>query len=128
MGLTNHFHIYLALEPCDMRKFFNGLAALAEKMKPAALKNGGLFLFTNKRRNRFKALYYDHTGVCVLAKRLEVWPTLSEPGQQELNLTPKALQKPWRSTQPKKRTKPQPELSQGGRVSVAYMFLKKSFS
>ena len=72
MGLTNHFHIYLALEPCDMRKFFNGLAALAEKMKPAALKNGGLFLFTNKRRNRFKALCYDHTGVRVLTKRLEV--------------------------------------------------------
>ena len=96
MGLNNHLRIFLVLEPCDMRKSFNGLAALAEQMKPTALKNGGLFLFTNKRRNRFKALYYDHTGVCVLAKRLEAgtfsWPQSSEPGQQELKLTPQALQ------------------------------------
>lgn len=96
MGLTNHLRIFLALEPCDMRKSFNGLAALAEQMKPAALKNGGLFLFTNKRRNRFKALYYDHTGVCVLAKRLEVgtfsWPDPSEPNQKQLTLSPQALQ------------------------------------
>ena len=79
MGLTNHLRIFLALEPCDMRKSFNGLAALAEHMKAAALKNGGLFLFTNKHRNRFKALYYDHTGVCVLAKRLEVGTFSSGP-------------------------------------------------
>ena len=96
MGLTNHLRIFLALEPCDMRKSFNGLAALAEHMKAAALKNGGLFLFTNKRRNRFKALYYDHTGLCVLAKRLEVgtfsWPAPSEPAQKKMNLTPQALQ------------------------------------
>ena len=94
--LNNHLRIFLVLEPCDMRKSFNGLAALAERMKPGALKDGGLFLFTNKRRNRFKALYYDHTGICVLAKRLEVgtfsWPAPSEPEQQELNLTPQALQ------------------------------------
>ena len=57
MGLHNHLSIFLVLEPCDMRKSFNGLAALTEELKPAALKNGGLFLFTNKRRNRFKALF-----------------------------------------------------------------------
>ena len=96
MGLTSHLRIFLALEPCDMRKSFNGLAALAEQMKPGTLKNGGLFIFTKKRRNRFKTLYYEHTGVCVLAKRLKVrtfsWPAPSGPDQQELNLTPQALQ------------------------------------
>lgn len=96
MGLHQHLRIFLALEPVDMRKQFNGLTALAERMKPAALKDGGLFIFTNKRRNRFKALYYDHTGVCVLAKRLEVgtfaWPTPSQTEQTQLALNPQALQ------------------------------------
>ena len=58
-------------------------------------KNGALFLFTNKRRNRLKALYFDRTGMCVLAKRLEIgtfsWPTPSQPNQQQLNLSPEAL-------------------------------------
>ena len=96
MGLNGHLRIFLALDPVDMRKQFNGLCALAELIKPTALKDGGLFIFTNKRRNRFKALYYDHTGVCVLAKRLEVgtfsWPNPSEPDQNYLHLTPQALQ------------------------------------
>jgi transposase len=95
MGLTNNLRIILALEPCDMRKSFNGLAGIAEQLKPDALKSGALFVFTNKRRNCFKALYFDRTGVCVLAKRLEVgtfsWPDPSQPGQQEITLSPEAL-------------------------------------
>ncbi len=44
MGLNNHLRIFLILEPCDMRKSFNGLAALAEQMKPATLKRWSLSL------------------------------------------------------------------------------------
>ena len=95
MGLTNNLRIFLALEPCDMRKSFTGLTSIAEQLRPDGLKGGALFLFTNKRRNRLKALYFDRSGMCVLAKRLEVgtfsWPTPSCPGQQEINLSPEAL-------------------------------------
>ena len=95
MGLTNNLRIFLAIEPCDMRKSFNGLTALADTLKPDGLKDGALFLFTNKRRNRLKALYFDRTGMCVLAKRLEVgtfsWPAPSRPNQQQINLSPEAL-------------------------------------
>jgi len=47
MGLTSHLQIYLCLEPCDMRKSYNGLAALADKLVTKGLNQGALFLFTN---------------------------------------------------------------------------------
>ncbi|MGJ8725963.1 MAG: hypothetical protein ACSHYB_15520 [Roseibacillus sp.] len=40
MGLTNNLRIFLVIEACDMRKSFNGLAAIAEELKPDDLKSG----------------------------------------------------------------------------------------
>ena len=40
MGLTNNLRIFLAIEPCDMRKSFNGLTSIADQLKPDSLKNG----------------------------------------------------------------------------------------
>lgn len=94
MGFGSHLKIYLAFEPCDMRKSYDGLSALAEEFVAGKLREGALFVFTNKRRNRFKALYYDRSGVCVLAKRLELgtfsWPKAGE-GKKTMKLTPEAL-------------------------------------
>lgn len=95
MGFTNNLRIFLALDPVDMRKSFDGLSIIAEKLVTGGLRGGALFVFTNKRCNRFKALYYDRTGVCVLAKRLEegtfAWPDPSQPEQQQITLSPEAL-------------------------------------
>lgn len=95
MGLTNNLRIFLCLKPVDMRKSFNGLGAAADHLVAEGLRNGALFVFTNKRRNRFKALYYDRTGVCVLAKRLEAgsfsWPDPAQHPGEKINLTPEAL-------------------------------------
>ena len=44
--------IFLALEPCDMRKGFNGLAAAAVEHQGQRLSRDALFVFTNKRRQR----------------------------------------------------------------------------
>jgi len=52
MGLTSNLRVFLCLEAVDMRKSFNGLAATAEKLVADGLRNGALFVFTNKRRNR----------------------------------------------------------------------------
>lgn len=70
--------IYLAQEPVDFRKQHAGLAALVFQHFDASLLEGHYFVFTNKRRNRIKILYY-HCGSLVLTyKRLErgsfPWP------------------------------------------------------
>lgn len=57
--------------PVDMRKGYGGLSRLVRKEMGQDVLSGTLFLFTNKRRNRAKVLYFDGTGLCVLAKRLE---------------------------------------------------------
>ena len=96
IGFPSGVRVHLALEPHDMRKSFNGLAAIAGQLATRGLENGALFVFTNKRRNRLKILYYDRTGVCVLAKRLEKgtfsWPSNSKAGASALCLAPEALQ------------------------------------
>jgi hypothetical protein len=38
MGLSSHLRIFLCMEPCDMRKSYHGLAALAEHLAPDGLK------------------------------------------------------------------------------------------
>ena len=85
--------IYLAVAPVDMRNHFNGLWTLAEQQLREDPRAGALFAFTNKRRDRLKLLYWDGTGVWVLAKRLEKgrfsWPPGSD--RVKLALTPEAL-------------------------------------
>jgi transposase len=78
LSFPGSVRIFLAVEPVDMRKSFNGLYVVAtEDLKGNPLE-GGLFVFTNKRRNRLKILFWDGTGLWVLAKRLEKgrfsWP------------------------------------------------------
>ena len=95
IGFPAGVRVYLAVEPHDMRKSFNGLSTIARELVARGLGDGAMFAFTNKRRNRLKILYYDRTGVCVLAKRLETgtfsWPSPS-PGSRSLSLAPEALQ------------------------------------
>lgn len=78
IGFPSNLKILGALDPCDMRKSFKGLVIIADTLKDQGLQSGTLFIFTNKRRNRLKVLYYDRTGICILAKRLEIgtfsWP------------------------------------------------------
>ena len=85
--------IYLAVEPVDMRKQFNGLWALAAERLREDPFSGSLFVFTNKDRNRLKLLFWDGSGVWVLAKRLEKgrfsWPKASGP--VKIHLEPAAL-------------------------------------
>ena len=86
--------IYVALEPVDMRKQYDGLWAAAPQQLGADPKTGAMFCFTNRDRTRLKRLYWDGTGVWVLAKRLEQgrfsWPAPGE-AKPKLSLAPEAL-------------------------------------
>jgi len=88
--------VFLALEPCDMRKSFNGLSELAGRYHDSTPGCDSLFVFTNKDKNRIKLLYFDGTGTWVAAKRLEKgrfsWPAPGSPGQRRIKLHTEALQ------------------------------------
>jgi transposase len=79
IGLTPATRIFVALEPTDMRLGFNGLYARAQNVLKEEPTSGALFVFTNRRRNRLKILYFDGSGLWVCAKRLESstfgWPS-----------------------------------------------------
>lgn len=98
IGLGNGaLKIFVALEPADMRKSFNGLFNLASgHLEDNRLDRDVLFVFVNKRRNRIKLLYFDGTGLWVAAKRLEKgqfsWPKPSESDQKKIKLSTEALQ------------------------------------
>lgn len=57
--------------PVDMRKSFDGLVALVRNAVNEDPLSGSLYLFTNRRRTHMKAVYWDRTGYCLFAKRLE---------------------------------------------------------
>lgn len=70
-GLSAAVRVYFATEAADMRKSFDGLAALASDRLALDPLSGHLFVFVNKRRDRIKILYWDRDGMAVWAKRLE---------------------------------------------------------
>lgn len=55
----------------DMRKQYDALSVLVINALERELLSGDIFLFVGKTRRRAKALYWDGTGLCLFAKRLE---------------------------------------------------------
>lgn len=62
-------HVYG--RPTDMRKSYDGLYALTCQALAQNPLSGHLFVFINRRATQMKVLYWDRTGFCVWAKRLE---------------------------------------------------------
>jgi transposase len=96
LSFHTQLKVFVATAPCDLRKSFNGLWAAAQERLGEDPKGGALFVFGNRRRNRIKLLYFDGTGVCILAKRLEKgtfrWPQSASEPNAKLRLAPQALQ------------------------------------
>lgn len=96
LSFHSHLKVFVATTPCDLRASFNGLWTAAQTQLGEDPRNGALFVFGNKRRNRVKVLYFDGTGVVVLAKRLEEgtfnFPQSAGEPTSKIRLAPQALQ------------------------------------
>lgn len=90
IGPSNRTRVFAYGGPCDMRKSFNTLSGLVSAMGHDVAA-GDVYLFASKNRKRAKALWYDATGLLLLAKRLDVgkfaaiWE--ADTGEIELTMT-----------------------------------------
>jgi len=71
LTFSANVRIYVAVDPVDMRKSHHGLAAVMEQRLEVDPLSGHLVVFTNKRRDLVKILFWDRTGHAILFKRLE---------------------------------------------------------
>lgn len=102
--------IWLAAGLTDMRRGFDGLAAIAQSALEKDPFSGHVFVFRGRRGDIIKVLWWDGQGLCLFAKRLEkgrfVWPQATggsvvlTPAQLSMLLEGIDWRMPVRTTQP----------------------------
>lgn len=82
IGPTGAVRVMVATSPVDFRKGAEGLAALVRETMIADPFSGAVYVFRAKRADRVKLIYWDGTGLCLFAKRLEDgtfrWPNVQD--------------------------------------------------
>lgn len=90
LTLPSSVRIFIAAEAVDLRRGFDGLAAMTRGVILQDPLNGHVFAFLNRRRNRIKLLVWDRTGFVLFYKRLERGtfriPTEPAPGARHVEL------------------------------------------
>jgi len=92
IGLPSNTRVWIVAGHTDMRKGFDGLAAMVQTALAANPFCGHVFVFRGKRGDILKILWFDGQGLMLLAKRLErgrfVWPQATAGS---VSLTPAQL-------------------------------------
>jgi transposase len=82
IGPTGSVRVLIATNPVDFRKGADGLAALVREGMKADPFSGAVYVFRARRADRVKLIFWDGTGVCLFAKRLEDgsfrWPNAQD--------------------------------------------------
>ena len=96
--------VMVATKPVDFRKGAEGLAALVRETLGADPFSGAIYVFRAKRADRVKLVWWDGTGVCLYAKRLEdgrfCWPSVAHPTQRTSASRPQASRRANWATSP----------------------------
>jgi transposase len=71
MTLPASVKIYVAAQPVDARKSFDGLSGLVEAEFGKDPLSGHVFVFINRRGHQIQLLFWDRNGFTILKKRLE---------------------------------------------------------
>ncbi|AOL22038.1 transposase [Erythrobacter litoralis] len=84
--------VMVATRPVDFRKGADSLAALVAAEYGGKPYSGVIYVFRAKRADRIKLIWWDGTGLCLMAKKLEQgafkWPRIQEG---VMRLTPAQL-------------------------------------
>jgi transposase len=92
ISLSSETRIWLVAGATDMRRGFDGLAALVQTQLLEDPFSGQLFVFRGRRGDLIKVLWSDRDGLCLFAKRLErgrfIWPQVTSGS---IHLTPAQL-------------------------------------
>jgi transposase len=71
LSVSGQVKVFLALQPTDMRKGFDTLAAIVQEVLQQNPLSGHLFVFRSKRGDRVKILYWNTQGYALWYTRLE---------------------------------------------------------
>lgn len=95
LSVPSSVKIYLYSQAADLRRGYDGLAAIVQSSMNEDPLSGSLFIFVNKRGNRIKLLYWDRDGYAIWMKRLEVGsfeiPKPDDPKSTSVKMTASQL-------------------------------------
>jgi transposase len=88
LSFAGSLKIFIAVEPCDLRKGFHGLYAMATERLGEDPRQGALFVFINRGHDRLKILYFDGTGLWLMTNRIVSHCPLEAQSETSLSVSP----------------------------------------
>jgi transposase len=82
IGPSGNLRVMVATQPVDFRKGAEGLVAPVRERMRIDPFSGVIYVFRAKRADRVKLIFWDGTGIVLVAKRLEDgkfrWPAIRD--------------------------------------------------